>query len=297
MKKNNIIKTITTLSLAMSFVFSGISFAMSPVSTKQQLEIFKKSYTKAPNPTKADPKLYPLSGKIEYATITKELIDQQVADGGGFIGTTADGRFYDTRKRASDINVVYDEWIGNICLPAKTINEFGYDSFGQSRNDTGDSCLELYLDLAGLNQDELTDKGKEVRKVIVDFLNSWDWENASDREKIDKIMEFTKARVKYPTDEYMENDKTASAGNIYGALINGYAACSGDTDTLHLLCRCVGLNCVKARNTAHEWSYVEIDGKWYHIATEIGWENIDEGYTTDEEIQNHPNICTSCELK
>ena len=297
MKKINILKTITTLSLAMSFVFSSISFAMSPANTKQQLEIFKKSYTKAPNPAKADPKLYPLSGKIEYATITKEFIDQQVADGEFFVGTAENGYKYNTMKRPSDINVVYDKDIGTICLPAKTINEFRYDSFAWTRNDSGDSCSELYLDLAGLNQDELTDKGKEVRKVIVDFLNSWDWENASDREKIDKIMEFTKARVKYPTDEYMENDKTASAGNIYGALINGYAACSGDADTLHLLCRCVGLNCVKARNTAHEWCYVEVDGKWYHIATEIGWENIDEGYTTDEEIKNHPNIGGSWELK
>lgn len=298
MKKINLIKTIFTLSLTLTCFLSSTSFAyeFAPCNSQAHYEIFKKTYTKAPNPLKSDPKMYPLTGRVEYGIITKELLDAYVADGGVFMGTTSDGRFIDTRKRASDMAIAYNEYLGKIAPAEKMTNYYRGNEW--TRISIGNSPLDIYMDLAGLYDGELGEKAKEVRVVIADFLNSFDFKNASDKEKLDRVLEFTKSKYKTSvSDEEIMADKTPGAfWSVWGALIDGRAVCAGDIETLQLLCRCVGLNSICAVNRIHEWGYAEVDGKWYRIATNFT-PYIDDGASTDEELFNHKNTLHGWELK
>ena len=298
MRKNNIIKVICVLSLTLTCFLSSTSFAyeFAPCDSKAQLEIFKKTYTKAPNPLKSDPKKYPLTGRVEYGIITKELLDAYVADGGGFMGTTADGRFYDTRKRASDMAIAYNEYLGQIAIAEKMTNTYIGDH--NTKISIGNTPLDIYMDLAGLYDGELSEKAKQVRVVIADFLNSFDFKNASDKEKLDRVLKFTKSKYKSSVPyEEMEKEKTPGAfGSVWGALIDGRAVCSGDAETLQLLCNCVGLNSIAGTNGFHDWAYAEVDGKWYVIATNRT-PYIEDGESTDEELFNHKYTLHGGELK
>ena len=79
-------------------------------------------------------------------------------------------------------------------------------------------------------------------------------------------------------------------------MIYGKVVCSGDIETLQLLCNCVGLNSICAVGIGHEWGYAEVDGKWYRIATNFT-PYIDDGASTDEELFNHKNTLHGGELK
>ena len=299
MRKNNIIKVICALSLTLTCFLSSTSLAyqFAPCDSKAQLEIFKKTYTKAPNPLKSDPKKYPLTGRVEYGVITKELLDAYVADGGGFMGTTADGRFYDTRKRASDMAIAYNEYLGQIAIAEKMTNTYFTDD--GTRIEIGNTPLDIYMDLAGLYDGELSEKAKQVRVVIADFLNSFDFKNAGDKEKLDRVLKFTKSKYSpgVSDEQIIKNNLEQVVGNVWGALICGRAVCSGDSETLQLLCNCVGLNSICATNAiSHQWTYAEVDGKWYCIATNIT-PYIDDGASTDEELFNHKNTLHGGELK
>ena len=298
MRKNNMVKVICALSLTLTCFLSSKSFAyqFAPCVSKAQLEIFKKTYTKAPNPLKSDPKKYPLTGRVEYGIITKELLDAYVADGGVFMGTTADGRFYDTRKRASDMAIAYNEYLGQIAPAEKMTNYYLGDH--NTKVSIGNSPLDIYMDLAGLYDGELSEKAKQVRVVIADFLNSFDFKNAGDKEKLDRVLKFTNSKYKYgASDEETEKEKTPGAfGSVWGALIDGRAVCSGDAETLQLLCNCVGLNSIAGTTGGHDWAYAEVDGKWYHIATSFT-PYMKDGESTDEELFNHKFTLHGWELK
>ena len=90
------------------------------------------------------------------------------------------------------------------------------------------------MDLAGLYDGELTEKAKQVRVVIANFLNSFDFKNASDRARLDKVLEFTNSKYRYSIPyEEMEKDKTPGAfGSVWGVLIDGRAVCLGDAEIL-----------------------------------------------------------------
>lgn len=281
MKKINILKTITTLSLAMSFVFSSISFATPYTSSREQFEIFKKSYTKAPNPAKADPKLYPLSGKLEYGVITKELMDYEVSQGFGYMGVTKDGYAYNTNKKPSDMARAYEHRVGTTLLPDREIDDFHY----------GDDPREILLDLAGVYDGELSEKDKQIREVVSTYLKSYDWENASEMERAVKASEFILSKAhydeivqdlfsdKYKYDDLSQKEKQQVCDSHYleGVFLNGKAVCGSFAQAYQLLARATGLNCIQAEDAIHEWNLVEIDGKWYRVDNGNIYSSVNKG--------------------
>lgn len=281
MRKNNILKIIATLSLAMSFMFSGISFATPYTSSREQLEIFKKSYTKAPNPAKADPKLYPLSGKLEYGVITKELMDYEVSQGFGYMGVTKDGYAYNTNKKPSDMSIAYEHRVGTTLLPDREIDDFTY----------GDHSREILLDLAGVYDGELSEEDKKIREVVSSYLKSYDWENASEMERAVKASEFILSKAhydeivqdlfsdKYKYDDLSQEEKQQVCDSHYlkGVFLNGVGVCSGFSQAYQLLARATGLNCIQAKDAIHEWNLVEIDGKWYRVDNGEIYSSVNKG--------------------
>jgi hypothetical protein len=98
----------------------------------------------------------------------------------------------------------------------------------------------------------------EVKK----FLNSFDWRNASDWEKAEKVLErvsqatyTTEANSPYGQDVYYS----------YGILVNGQGVCDSFSSTFKLLANIIGLECTEYSENMHTYNSYKIDGQWYKM--------------------------------
>jgi len=97
------------------------------------------------------------------------------------------------------------------------------------------------------------------------------------------LAELTDDMSEYERELYL-HDKLASmityvsgthAHNAYGALVEGKAVCEGYAEAFQYLLRCAGIQSFLAigasidpgtgTSVGHEWNYVRIDGKYYHV--------------------------------
>ncbi len=110
---------------------------------------------------------------------------------------------------------------------------------------------------------------QQVLGEIRNFLNSFDFKNASEKEKAQKAAQYvSRASYDYETywnsfagsSYYRDNWRTAS---LYGCLVDKKCVCEGYSDAFHTLARMVGLLCVTSSNSTHQWDYVRIDGEWW----------------------------------
>lgn len=117
--------------------------------------------------------------------------------------------------------------------------------------------------LAGLPTPTLTDYELAVALKTKEFLNSFDWKNASEYEKAYQAALFIAERCNYSSN----TDDIGSVENntSYGCLINGQSLCDGFAQAYHLLTRAVGLRSYQVRSISHSWNYVEIDGTLYEL--------------------------------
>ena len=99
-----------------------------------------------------------------------------------------------------------------------------------------------------------------LEKEIRDFLNSFDWKNASDFEKAVRIAR----RV-----NQAEYDNTTDRCSLAdGCLVDGKAVCSGFVNAANLLAWCVGLQSTCAFAPNHTYAVYCINGIWVsHEAT------------------------------
>ena len=56
-----------------------------------------------------------------------------------------------------------------------------------------------------------------------------------------------------------------------GPLFEGYAICSGYTDSMQLFLEELGINNYRVASEKHTWNAVEIEGKWYHL--DLTWDD------------------------
>ncbi|MBY2476865.1 cell wall-binding repeat-containing protein [Clostridioides difficile] len=105
------------------------------------------------------------------------------------------------------------------------------------------------------------DVQKEI-SVIRNFLNSFDWKNASDLEKATRAGKLV-----------TEADYVLGNYNVYNNLIEKKSVCEGYAKSFHILTRLMGMNSLYQDDfkLRHSWNYVQIDGKWYEFdGTEVG---------------------------
>ncbi|GEM_PF-4260853 len=136
---------------------------------------------------------------------------------------------------------------------------------------------------------------EDTVKIIRDFLSSFDWKNASDYEKVYKIMELC-CKATYDDDsangttlrEWLAENCTVTEDGGYtlndpnmlftdnphtrshhmvGCLVDQLCVCQGYAETFTTLCRFVNLESfvVVDVDSIHAWSYVKIDGTWYTV--------------------------------
>ncbi|MBE5990723.1 MAG: transglutaminase domain-containing protein [Paenibacillaceae bacterium] len=99
------------------------------------------------------------------------------------------------------------------------------------------------------NSDQVERLAIEVR----DFLNSFDWRNASDYEKTVQIAK----RIRQA--DYLSEEGTQYS---YSCLVNGKANCDGYTDAAYLLAACVGLPANGLGSASHIYPVFLVDGIW-----------------------------------
>ncbi len=109
-----------------------------------------------------------------------------------------------------------------------------------------------------------------LEKEVRDFLNSFDWRNASDLEKAIQVARRITRADYYNDDTKALNDFGqeytifGDSGSAYGCLVKGKAVCSGFTGAAALLAFCVGLPVdVTAANVVnHAYPLFCINGVW-----------------------------------
>ncbi len=206
-----------------------------------------------------DPR-YPLKGMLaEYGLEFAPVVDNSAFS--GFYTMDADPANFDKKYHGSNAGVV---------------QEYAYALSGNLA-DYEAMYKKLTTGRAGFvypNPSVTEDTYPEVKQVLEEirnFLNSFDFKNASEKEKAQKVAEYV-SRASYDYDTYLsafkgsgsryysDNWRTAS---IYGCLVDKKCVCMGYSDAFHTLARMVGLLCVTTSNSDHQWDYVRIDGEWW----------------------------------
>ncbi|HBF5907108.1 TPA: cell wall-binding repeat-containing protein [Clostridioides difficile] len=191
-------------------------------------------------------KEYPIKGmlaKFGLNTTGKIGWDLNYGGNGNGVELRADGKYYYINR-------------GNTALGAYAAALAGekYHSL-----DFGDlDPIEVIADKEEISYE----KAQKEIVVIRNFLNSFDWQNASDLEKATRAGKLV-----------TEADYVMGNYNIYTNLLEKKSVCEGFAKSFYVLTRLMGMDSLYQEdgNLNHAWNYVKINGKWYEFdGTEAG---------------------------
>ncbi len=134
---------------------------------------------------------------------------------------------------------------------------------------------------------ERTYNDQEI-KLLNDKVNniykSLNIENLSIRDQILKIHDYIINNTRYDSNKIDNiNDTTYQSSTAIGTLFEGYAVCSGYSDTMALFLDKLNVPNIKVNSDTHVWNLVYLDGKWHHL--DLTW---DDPYTnSDMNVINH----------
>ena len=106
----------------------------------------------------------------------------------------------------------------------------------------------------------------ELNKRVSDILYELNIDDLSDNvEKIRSIHNYIIKNVEY--DEEMANNNTSSyrSNTAYGALVQGYAICTGYSDAMALFLDKLDIPNIKISSDEHVWNLVYLNGSWVHL--------------------------------
>jgi hypothetical protein len=133
--------------------------------------------------------------------------------------------------------------------------------------------------LEGVDQEKLELLTTELRN----FLNSFDWRNASDYDKAVQIAKrITKA-------DYLDKEGTQYP---YSCLVEGKSNCGGYAWSARLLGACVGLPVEELGSVSHTYPVFLVDGVWlsYEPTSKDDYFNIAEVYTPAFYLAGEPHL-------
>lgn len=116
--------------------------------------------------------------------------------------------------------------------------------------------LEVLAKLTGYQTTGLSynsDKVERLTTEVRNFLNSFDWKNASGYEKAVQIAK----RIRQA--DYLSDEGTEYS---YGCLVEGKANCNGYTNAAYLLAACMGLPANGLGSANHIYPTFLVDGVW-----------------------------------
>ena len=129
--------------------------------------------------------------------------------------------------------------------------------------------LAVLAILSGYNETNIPSKDKpettEHLNEVKEFMNSFDWRNASDLEKATRICNRIQ-QASYDHDAANEADTTGWSNSVsygaYGCLVKGKAVCQGYTEAAGLLGYAVGLKTFDMGDIGHTYPLFLVDGIW-----------------------------------
>ena len=110
-----------------------------------------------------------------------------------------------------------------------------------------------------------TPESNALLNEVKEFMNSFDWRNASDLEKATRICNRIH-QASYDHDAANEADTTGWSNSVsygaYGCLVKGKAVCQGYTEAAGLLGYAVGLKTFEMGDIGHTYPLFLVDGIW-----------------------------------
>lgn len=119
---------------------------------------------------------------------------------------------------------------------------------------------------------------EDIRQSIAESLP----QNATDAQKAKAAFDYLVENCSYDdsyTGNSLEEDKT-TASYADGALLDNKAVCSGYSAAFKWLMDGFDIPCICIYNDEHEWNFVKIEGKYYHI--DVTW--ADDGSNNPEKF-------------
>ena len=110
------------------------------------------------------------------------------------------------------------------------------------------------------DNDTINKVNDKVRQIINENIT----DNMSNEEKIKVIHDYVINNTKYDSEKIGGVTKYKS-NTAYGALIEGYAICSGYADTMAIFLDNLGIENYKIASSRHVWNLVNINGEWKHL--------------------------------
>lgn len=128
--------------------------------------------------------------------------------------------------------------------------------------------LAVLAELSGYPEKHKTSGTPEVNALlneVKEFMNSFDWRNASDLEKATRICNRIHEAT-YDWDAANEADTTGWSNSVsygaYGCLVNGKAVCQGYREAAGLLGKAVGIEVSGMGDIGHIYPVFLVDGIW-----------------------------------
>ena len=128
--------------------------------------------------------------------------------------------------------------------------------------------LAVLAELSGYPEKHRSSGTPEANALLAEvkeFMNSFDWRNASDLEKATRICNRIH-EASYDHDAANEAQTTgwseSSSYGAYGCLVNGKAVCQGYTEAAGLLGYAVGLKTFEMGEVGHTYPLFLVDGIW-----------------------------------
>lgn len=120
--------------------------------------------------------------------------------------------------------------------------------------------------IVSVSKNYTTNEIDELNKRVSDILYELNIDDLSDNvEKIRSIHNYIIKNVEY--DEEMANNNTSSyrSNTAYGALVQGYAICTGYSDAMALFLDELDIPNIKISSDEHVWNLVYLNGSWIHL--------------------------------
>ena len=120
--------------------------------------------------------------------------------------------------------------------------------------------------IVSVSKNYTTNEIDELNKRVSDILYELNIDDLSDNvEKIRSIHNYIIKNVEY--DEKMANNNTSSyrSNTAYGALVQGYAICTGYSDAMALFLDKLDIPNIKISSDEHVWNLVYLNGSRVHL--------------------------------
>lgn len=113
----------------------------------------------------------------------------------------------------------------------------------------------------------------EINRVVSDVIKELDLKNKSKEEQVSLIHNYILEKTIYDKEAADEKYSPYDSTSGYGALIEGYAVCSGYADAMAIFLDVLNIPNIKISSENHVWNLVNIDNKWLHV--DLTWDDVE----------------------